>query len=146
MNKIIYLKITNLLSHKETVFAPEWGKAVLLHGENKDNKGQKSNGAGKSALIEGFSLAIAGKAFRDALPSDLIMDGKDSCQVELKIKNFFTKKTLLVKRKFFKKKSQSSEFKVEISGEYEKDVDQKHKIADSKEVTPFIANFLGISE
>ena len=69
------LTIKNLLSHKETIFEFKDGIAVMVTGENKDDDGQESNGSGKSALIEGISIAITGKPFRKVKDMDMIHYG-----------------------------------------------------------------------
>lgn len=79
-------KITaqNFLSWKELVFDVTKG-ATLIDGWNEDD--QRSEGSGKSAVLNAISWCIFGKLPKDANVDDVIKDGESSCVVVLDFDN-----------------------------------------------------------
>lgn len=58
---------------------------VLIDGWNEDD--QRSEGSGKSAILNAISWCVFGKIPKDANVDDVIKDGQDSCVVELEFDN-----------------------------------------------------------
>jgi exonuclease SbcC len=58
---------------------------VLIDGWNEDD--QRSEGSGKSAVLNAISWCVFGKIPKDANVDDVIKDGQDSCVVELEFDN-----------------------------------------------------------
>jgi len=81
------LKLTNFISHRNSEFVPEKGKATMIFGVNLTDKGQKSNGAGKSAILEGLSVAILNSSLRKVSTKELVKRGCDSGKIELQLNN-----------------------------------------------------------
>lgn len=79
-------KITaqNFLSWKDLVFDVTKG-ATLIDGWNEDD--QRSEGSGKSAILNAISWCIFGKLPKDANVDDVIKDGESSCVVVLDFDN-----------------------------------------------------------
>jgi DNA repair exonuclease SbcCD ATPase subunit len=97
----VSIHIQNITTHKDTLFEFKQGQTVLVNGENKDDRGQGGNGAGKSGLNESISLAITGKSIRDVPPRELISDFEKSANIKFCLYNTNSKKTLWIDRTFF---------------------------------------------
>lgn len=78
------IKATNFLSWKELHFNVTKG-ATLVDGWNEDD--QRSEGSGKSAILNAVSWCIFGKVPKDANIDDVIKDGETSCSVVLEFDN-----------------------------------------------------------
>lgn len=78
------IKATNFLSWKELNFNISKG-ATLVDGWNQDD--QRSEGSGKSAILNAVSWCIFGKVPKDANVDDVIKDGETSCSVVLEFDN-----------------------------------------------------------
>lgn len=112
MYKPKQLVLRNFLSHRESIFHFKEGKAVLVVGQNLDKEGQKGNGAGKSSLNEGISVAISGQSIRDCKPRELIRRGSDEGEVEIILHNTIYGTNLRIWRKLYLSSSKSSECKI----------------------------------
>jgi exonuclease SbcC len=79
-------KITaqNFMSWKELTFSITKG-ATLVDGWNEDD--QRSEGSGKSAVLNSICWAIFGKLPKDANVDEVIKDGETSCAVVLEFDN-----------------------------------------------------------
>lgn len=113
------LRLVNLLSHKHTEYEFFNGEAVMVVGENKDDDGQESNGSGKSALIEGISLALTGNPFRKVKDADMIYYGEESSEIVLELQNRIIGEELTIIRTLFANKNKSSTLECWIDGEKE---------------------------
>lgn len=78
------IKATNFLSWSELHFNVTKG-ATLVDGWNEDD--QRSEGSGKSAILNAVSWCIFGKVPKDANIDDVIKDGETSCSVVLEFDN-----------------------------------------------------------
>lgn len=76
----LYLK--NFVSHEQTIYEFAAGKSTLIQGLNLDDD-NRSNGSGKSGLIEGFYTCITGLQFRDSdlRLADVIANDADECDL-----------------------------------------------------------------
>lgn len=134
----------NLLSFSDVEYAVKKNKAILISGVNKDDDGQKSNGVGKSSLLEILSLLIVGDNMRGVLMKEIIRNGTQSCVVEGKLRNSITKEYLEIRREFDIKKA--STLDVRINGVQPKIVlSNSGSGVDVKEGNKFILSLLGIT-
>jgi exonuclease SbcC len=78
------IKAQNFLSWKDLNFTITKG-ATLVDGWNEDD--QRSEGSGKSAILNSICWAIFGKLPKDANVDDVIKDGESSCSVVLEFDN-----------------------------------------------------------
>jgi len=78
------IKATNFLSWKELDFNITKG-ATLVDGWNEDD--QRSEGSGKSAILNAVAWCIFGKLPKEANIDDVIKDGESSCSVVLEFDN-----------------------------------------------------------
>lgn len=95
------LELINFGSHKHTVFNFPEHQTVLIQGKNDTNQGQKSNGSGKSFLIEGLSYALLGSSLRNIKDKELVMDGEKDSKIILKLHNPVLKTNLNITRKIY---------------------------------------------
>lgn len=103
------IKATNIASFKELEFEPTQGVTTLVFGQNLDNlENQPSNGSGKSALIEAFSIVITGDPLRKVkLIDEIINDDANDMSVCATFWNTESKDKFTVTRNFARKEPQS---------------------------------------
>ncbi len=78
------IKATNFLSWKNLEFDVTKG-VTLIDGWNEDD--QRSEGSGKSAILNAISWCLFGALPKEANIDDVIKDGESSCQVTLEFDN-----------------------------------------------------------
>ncbi|NDV80853.1 SMC family ATPase [Bacteroides sp. 51] len=93
----------NICSFKELHYKIRNGVTTLIFGDNHDNESQRSNGSGKSALIETIAIGITGSPLRKIKNEEIINDSSDECFIELTFRNESTRSGLLIGRKIFRK-------------------------------------------
>lgn len=103
MWNFVNLKVSNLYTHLDTEYNFIGGELTQVVGENLDEF--KSNGAGKSSLFDGLSLALIGETCKKIGKEDFINNDKEECRVELKMENEYLKSSLQIKRIFNRKRS-----------------------------------------
>jgi len=140
------LWLRNVMSHKDSEFVFENGKAVMVQGINLSDDGQLSNGSGKSAILEGISIAIRGNTLRDISAKDLVRDGQKSCIVEMELLNSIDQKTLKIRRTIFSN-TKSAELMITVDGEIPKQlsVNSEEKV-DVREGNDWIIYTIGVSK
>lgn len=134
-----YIKLTNFISFKEQTFEFRNNEAILIQGRNADDQSQKSNGVGKSALIEAVAVAFSGTSIRDVLTKDLIFNGEKSGEVEIYLTNPTINKTLKIYRKIYAN-TKSAECRIWIN-----DV-EKTDLPDVNSYNKYVFEMLGISK
>lgn len=100
---------TNFSAFKELDYAFNKGKATLVFGNNLDNDSQKSNGSGKSALIEAIAVILTGDALRPIKIEEIINDYADEGKVSGFFYNDFTNEYMTITRTLSRKSPQSIE-------------------------------------
>ena len=58
------IKAENICAFNELDYMLCQGVTTLVFGDNRDNESQRSNGSGKSALLECIALGITGSPLR----------------------------------------------------------------------------------
>lgn len=103
------IKIENLGSISE--YIRDFEKEVtLIQGLNLDDKGQESNGSGKSLPIEAIAIALTGAPIRKGIRLvDLIKRGKDSSTITLECEDLRDSSLLKIIRKLHTKNSMKIE-------------------------------------
>ena len=81
MWKLLSIHAENLCAFKEFHYVLMQGVTTLIFGNNMDNDSQKSNGSGKSALVEAVALGITGSPLRKIKNEEIINDMADECIV-----------------------------------------------------------------
>lgn len=110
------LYLNNFLSHEKSCFKFKNGKATMIEGQNNSDKGQISNGSGKSAVIEGIAVGLLGTPLRDVSVKDLVRKGTKSAEIRLILNNTKTKQDITITRRVFSN-TKSSQVTIELDGQ-----------------------------
>ena len=98
----VKLVLHNFFSHEHTEFKFRIGEMILLLGQiDGDDPGADSNGAGKSAIIEGITVAITGANSQGLNKEAMVRDGQKSCSVGLHLLHSVSKETFTIIRTIF---------------------------------------------
>lgn len=111
------LHIENLQSHSDTTFVFKKGRVVMIKGVNKYDKVPKSNGSGKSVLIEGLSIAFTGDQIRKVSTPDLVKDGAKSALIEFWMTNTVSRDVLYIKRRLSRSNNTPAKLIIELNGD-----------------------------
>lgn len=103
MWKLGNIHAENLCAFKELDYTPEQGVTTLVFGNNLDNDSQKSNGSGKSALIETIAVGIGGTPLRKIKNEEIINDAADECFIRLEFLNDSSTEAFVIERKISRK-------------------------------------------
>lgn len=133
----VRIRFKNLFSHTDSVFTFQQGKITMILGNNLEDDGSESNGAGKSTIIEAIRLAIHGSTYRDVDKDDFIKDNADTTEVEFELHHPVLKETLHITRNF--KRKGSAKVVVKVNGNTQK---QLTSVAESN---AFIFDKIGIT-
>lgn len=127
MYKPKYIKIQNIGTLSNIDYNFQIGKSQIIQGKNLDDRGQKSNGVGKSFFIDSIAFALTGLILSGRTLEEMINDGSDSAYVEMMLDN--NGDELLIKRSLNRKKPQLVEiFKNGIvKHNNESDVNQRNQ-------------------
>lgn len=94
----------NIGSFRTLDYAISPDRATLIFGNNMDNESQRSNGSGKSALIETIAIGLTGSPLRDIKSvEEIINDAADQATITLLMYNTFTNSYMSIKRCFSRK-------------------------------------------
>lgn len=90
---------------------------TLVFGDNKDNESQRSNGSGKSALLEAIAVGITGSPMRRIKNEEIIRDDAQECRVCLTFSNDSSDEVFTVERQLFRKGPSVVTCHIERSGQ-----------------------------
>ena len=124
MWKLKEIEAHNICAFKELSYVIHQGVTTLIYGDNRDNESQRSNGSGKSALIESIALGITGSPLRKIKNEEIINDQADNCFVRLVFDNESSKELLTIEREFSRRGAATVKCQLVINS----------KVADSNEV------------
>lgn len=116
MWKLLSIHAENLCAFKVFHYVLTQGVTTLIFGNNMDNDSQKSNGSGKSALIEAVAIGISGSPLRKIKNEEIINDIADECTVILQFQNDIADEEFTIERHFYRKDSASVECKLVRAG------------------------------
>lgn len=138
------IKATNIQTIKEVDYTLEQGVTTLLFGQNNDNPTQKSNGSGKSAILEAISLGTRGTAIRPVRIDEMINNDESKATTDITYFNEDTGVSMTISREFFKKSSNTVSLYMEADG---KPLPENDYIQSSaSEYSMFIFEQLGVTE
>lgn len=103
MWKLNEIYAQNICAFKELKYTINQDVTTLIFGDNKDNESQRSNGAGKSALIECIALGITGSTLRNIKKEEIINDYADEAFIELQFANTSCNETFVIERRLRRK-------------------------------------------
>lgn len=107
MWKLRNIYAENLCAFRELDYTPLQGVTTLVFGNNLDNDSQKSNGSGKSALIEAIAIGVSGSPLRKIKNEEIINDMSDECFVKLTFDNDSSTEIFIIERKLSRKSASS---------------------------------------
>lgn len=82
MWKLNEIYAQNICAFRELQYVIKQGVTTLIFGDNRDNESQRSNGSGKSALIECISIGITGSPLRKIKNEEIINDSSEESLIE----------------------------------------------------------------
>ena len=101
----IEIKIENFMSYEDSTFSLN-SPVIVLSGKNWDaDNGPRSNGSGKSGIIDAIYFAITGESLRGLSNSEMIRRGELSAKVSLKLRDNKTDQVIDIQRTIRKKSS-----------------------------------------
>lgn len=121
MWKLTEIYAQNICAFRELQYKIEQGVTTLIFGDNRDNESQRSNGSGKSALLECIALGITGSPLRKIKNEEIINDSSDESLVELTFSNDGSSESFQVERKLFRKGSAEVACYIFRDGEFKAD-------------------------
>lgn len=134
-----YLILRNIVSFEEVRYEFQQGKPVLVIGDNKDDPSQRGNGAGKSVLQDGISLALTGSPVRNiSSTKKLVRRGHEFGEVEYMMSNAMFRSEIKIQRKIYST-GKSQEVKIYQDGE-------QIVLSDVNEYNKYIFEMLAISK
>jgi DNA repair exonuclease SbcCD ATPase subunit len=139
------LRIQNLFTHTDTTFLFIEGQMIMLLGNNLDDAGANSNGSGKSAILEGITLAITGDVYRKIGKEDYIKYGELFTKVDFELQDRVDKKIVNIKRKIYAN-SNSAELTLTVDGVTPKHLPTVSSGVKSSEGNKEIFKLLGITK
>jgi len=104
----ISITLSHFLSYgQEETFTFDNNTTAIVVGQNEDDQGQKSNGSGKSGLLDAIAFALTGTYVRDCNNEELIHELHDTASVEMILANSVTEQALMIRRELTRGKSAS---------------------------------------
>jgi len=132
------LILKNFMSHENSEFIFVNGVATMLYGKNESDEGSISNGSGKSAILEGLSVALINSSLRKVSTKELVTDGEIESSQTFILNNSILNKKLEIQRTIFSN-SKSGKVNILINGEAP-EVD----LTNVDDANKFIINEIGI--
>lgn len=126
------------MTFEEVAYELSQGVVTVIYGNNRDrSEGRsKSNGSGKSALLEAIAAGYTGSPLRRIKNGELVQNGRRSATVELELYNEQVREELRIERVFYPRKS--AQVRVFINGE------PKGDLTSAGEANAFITERVGI--
>ena len=97
------VRAKNIGSFRALDYEIQQGITTLVFGENKDNESQKSNGSGKSFLIECVVIGITGAPLRKVKNDEVINDYADEAEINMEFSNPSSDERFFITRRLFRK-------------------------------------------
>lgn len=143
MWKLNKIAARNLCAFRELSYTLHQGVTTLIFGDNRDNESQRSNGSGKSALLECIAIGITGSPLRKIKNEEIINDAAEECYVMLEFSNTGYREVFTVERKIYRKGASVVRCSIERDGQpIETDEAVQHSV---DAYTKYILEKLGIS-
>lgn len=116
MWKLEHIEAENLCAFRSLDYTLRQGVTTLVFGDNRDNESQRSNGSGKSALIEAIAVGITGSPLRKVRGEEIINDAADGCRVRLRFANDAAGEVFVIERRIPRKGASTVECRIERGG------------------------------
>ena len=143
MWKLNKIEARNLCAFREIDYRLTQGVTTLIFGDNRDNESQRSNGSGKSALLECIAIGITGSPLRKIKNEEIINDAADECYVRLEFLNSSCNEVFAVERELYRKGASVVRCSIERDGKL---VDTDEAVQHSVDAyTKYILEKLGVT-
>lgn len=143
MWKLNRIEARNLCAFRELDYTLNQGVTTLIFGDNRDNESQRSNGSGKSALLECIAIGITGSPLRKIKNEEIINDDADECYVRLEFSNSSCNEVFAVERELYRKGASVVRCSIERDGKL---VDTDEAVQHSVDAyTKYILEKLGVT-
>lgn len=143
MWKLNRIKAENICAFTELDYTLSQGVTTLVFGDNCDNESQRSNGSGKSALLECIAIGITGSPLRKIKNDEIINDAANASYVMLEFSNNSCSEIFTVERELFRKGASVVRCKIERDGKL---VDTDEAVQHSVDAyTKYILDKLGVT-
>lgn len=116
MWKLNKIAARNLCAFRELSYVLHQGVTTLIFGDNRDNESQRSNGSGKSALLECIAIGVTGSPLRKIKNEEIINDTADECYVMLEFSNTSCNEVFTVERELYRKGASQVHCSIERDG------------------------------
>ncbi len=116
MWKLNKIAARNLCAFRELSYVLHQGGTTLIFGDNRDNESQRSNGSGKSALLECIAIGVTGSPLRKIKNEEIINDTADECYVMLEFSNTSCNEVFTVEREIYRKGASQVHCSIERDG------------------------------
>ena len=116
MWKLNKIAARNLCAFRELSYVLHQGVTTLIFGDNRDNESQRSNGSGKSALLECIAIGVTGSPLRKIKNEEIINDTADECYVMLEFSNTSCNEVFTVEREIYRKGASQVHCSIERDG------------------------------
>lgn len=116
MWKLNKIAARNLCAFRELSYVFHQGVTTLIFGDNRDNESQRSNGSGKSALLECIAIGVTGSPLRKIKNEEIINDTADECYVMLEFSNTSCNEVFTVEREIYRKGASQVHCSIERDG------------------------------
>ncbi len=113
MWKLEHIEAENLCAFRSLDYTLRQGVTTLVFGDNRDNESQRSNGSGKSALIEAIAVGITGSPLRKVRGEEIINDTADECCVRLRFANDAAREVFFIERHIPRRGASTVECRIE---------------------------------
>lgn len=143
MWKLNRIEARNLCAFREIDYTLTQGVTTLIFGDNRDNESQRSNGSGKSALLECIAIGITGSPLRKIKNEEIINDAADECFVRLEFFNSSCNEVFIIERELYRKGASVVRCSIERDGKL---VDTDEAVQHSVDAyTKYILEKLGVT-
>lgn len=140
MWQVLNIAAKNFFSYKSFEYKIVNNQLTTVYGINKDAAKKKSNGSGKSTVLDAISFALTGDTLKKLKSiKEIINNEENDCDVLIDLENKVLKKTLTVMRSLSVKSSQK--IIIFINGKEQDQLTDLHP----RESDKFIQQQLGIS-
>lgn len=135
------LEIDGLMSFGEAKLTFNQGEVAIIYGNNLDAGDEKSNGSGKSAILEGIGFGITGSPLRKVKIGELVNDECKQAFVKVTLGNDGLGEEMVIERIAYRKKSSVCKvFVGDVGGE----LSRVDNLTSTDDANKYVAGKIGI--
>lgn len=136
----VSLVINNLFSHQQSEFNFNNNKTTIISGINKTDQNVKSNGSGKTSILDCITIALIGEPLRNINKKEIVRNGESFGLVQLTLINSINLKKIEIYREIHVSKSNKAQLTVDGV------IDASLKDLSPSDTDKHILKLLGISK